>query len=626
MRYPQKQAVIAALRARKALANARMLELHQVESRFPWIRLGVLIAGSVVSFIAWSLLPTYAAVLVTVLTLAAFLFAAALHRRVTERMEIMIGFEDQLDTHIARAELDWQIIPAPVKVDPPAEHPFAADLNVTGERSLHQLLDTTTSLGGSRLLASWLLQTTPDPAQTVARQTLVRELVDHPAFCTHLELSGLIAAGNAAVVNDKNNIRASNRVRIDGDALVKWLNTHTDTGSLGRVVAVLGALAVMNGILFALNALGMLPAWWIGSFVIYMGIQAARYRESADVFGEAYDLARRLGQLRVVLHYLETYPFAPGGKLSERCSAICAAPQRPSLALRRLGRIVSAASLRQNPFLSLVLNILVPWDLFFAYQLERYKRALAHLLPGWLNAWYELDALVALAGYALRNPESTIPEIQSAGFRSVFEAHGMGHPLIRDDVRVNNSFTIEALGQAAIITGSNMSGKSTFLRTVGANLVLAYAGTTVPAERLRTIPFRLFTSMTLNDSLADGISFFYAEVRRLRALLEALEDTGSQPLFFLIDEIFRGTNNRERAIGSRSYTQALAGRNGVGLISTHDLELAHLEETIPAVSNFHFREDIHDGKMVFDYTIRPGPSPTTNALRIMKLAGLPVEE
>ena len=622
MRYPQKQAVIAALRARKALAHARMLELHRVESRFPWIRLGTLIAGFVVSFTAWSLLPTTAAVLVTVLALAAFLFAAVLHRRVTERMELLIGFEDQLDTHIARAELDWQIIPAPVKIDQSAEHPFAGDINVTGERSLHQLLDTTTSLGGSRLLASWLLEIEPDATQTLDRQTLARELAARPAFCTHLELSGLIAAGNWALVNDKNNIRS----RIDGDALVKWLNTHTDTGSLGRVVAVLGVLAALNVILFALNAVGILPAWWIGTFVIYMGIQAARYRESADVFGEAYDLARRLGQLRVVLHYLETYPFPQGSKLAERCSAICAAPQRPSLALRRLGRIVSAASLRQNPFLSLVLNILVPWDLFFAYQLERYKRALANLLPGWLNAWYELDALAALAGHALRNPESTFPEISPAGSQPVFAARGMGHPLIREDARVNNSFTIEALGQAAIITGSNMSGKSTFLRTVGANLVLAFAGTTVPAEQLQTIPFRLFTSMTLNDSLADGISFFYAEVRRLRALLEALDDRGSLPLFFLIDEIFRGTNNRERAIGSRSYTQALAGRNGVGLISTHDLELAHLEETIPAVSNFHFREDIQDGKMVFDYTIRPGPSPTTNALRIMKLAGLPVEE
>ena len=625
MRYPQKQAVITALRARQALARTRLLELQQVENRFPWIRLGVLIGGALISFVAWSLLPTWAAAIVMVLALAMFIIAAVLHRRVTDEMERMIAFEDQLSTHLARAALDWQIIPAPVRIDPPAEHPFAADLNITGERSLHQLLDTTTSLGGSRLLASWLLQTTPDDAQTLERQALVSELMARPAFCTRLELSGLLAAGNTAVVNDKNNIRS----RIDGDALVKWLNTHSSAGSLGPIVAVLGLLAAANIVLFALNAIGVIPAWWIATFVIYMGIQAARYRESADVFGEAYDLARRLGQLRVVLTDLEGYPFPPGSHLFERCAAICAAPQRPSLALRRIGRIVSAASLRQNPLLSLALNLLVPWDLFFAYQLERIKRELAHLLPDWLNVWYELEALAALAGYALRNPESTFPEIATAStgpIRPVFAAFEMGHPLIHEDVRVDNSFTMEELGQVSIITGSNMSGKSTFLRTVGINMVMAYAGTTVPARRLRTVPFRLFTSMTLNDSLADGISFFYAEVRRLRALLEGLEGDHALPMFFLIDEIFRGTNNRERAIGSRSYTQALAGRNGVGLISTHDLELAHLEESIPAVSNFHFREDIHDGKMVFDYTIRPGPSPTTNALRIMKLAGLPVEE
>jgi DNA mismatch repair ATPase MutS len=198
--------------------------------------------------------------------------------------------------------------------------------------------------------------------------------------------------------------------------------------------------------------------------------------------------------------------------------------------------------------------------------------------------------------------------------------------LIADPARVTNDFTLQQMGEVIIITGSNMSGKSTFLRTVGANLALAYAGSTVSAQALECLPFRLFTSMNVSDSLSDGISFFYAEVRRLKALLEQLEMTHTLPLLFLIDEIFRGTNNRERQIGSRAYTQALAGKNGAGLISTHDLELAHLAENIPAVRNFHFREDIHDGKMVFDYQIRPGPSPTTNALRIMALAGLPVPE
>jgi DNA mismatch repair ATPase MutS len=191
---------------------------------------------------------------------------------------------------------------------------------------------------------------------------------------------------------------------------------------------------------------------------------------------------------------------------------------------------------------------------------------------------------------------------------------------------VGNDFTLERLGELVIITGSNMSGKSTFLRTVGVNLCLAFSGAPVPASAWCTMPFRLFTCITVSDSVTDGISYFYAEVRRLKALLEALHEAHPYPLFFLIDEIFRGTNNRERHIGSRAYIQALTGGYGVGLVSTHDLELVKLEHEMGGIRNVHFREAIAAGRMIFDYQLRPGPCPTTNALQIMRLAGLPVPE
>ncbi|MCA9874192.1 MAG: hypothetical protein KC441_11075, partial [Anaerolineales bacterium] len=175
-------------------------------------------------------------------------------------------------------------------------------------------------------------------------------------------------------------------------------------------------------------------------------------------------------------------------------------------------------------------------------------------------------------------------------------------------------------------TGSNMAGKSSFLRTLGVNLVLAYAGGPVLAHSFQARLFRLYTSIRVSDSVTDGFSYFYAEVRRLQGLLAALETEDERPLFFLIDEIFRGTNNRERLIGSRSFVRALVGGRGVGLIATHDLELVKLAEERTAVHNFHFRDDVVDGKMVFDYTLRPGPCPTTNALKIMQLAGLPVAD
>ncbi len=171
-----------------------------------------------------------------------------------------------------------------------------------------------------------------------------------------------------------------------------------------------------------------------------------------------------------------------------------------------------------------------------------------------------------------------------------------------------------------------MAGKSTFLRTVGVNLCLAYAGAPVNADSLQLSLFRVFTCIKVSDSVQDGLSYFYAEVKRLKALLSATEREEDYPVLFLIDEIFRGTNSRERHIGSRAYIRALSNRKTIGLVATHDLELVKLADEIPGVANFHFREEVREGRMVFDYQLRIGPCPTTNALQIMRLEGLPVDE
>jgi ABC-type multidrug transport system fused ATPase/permease subunit len=607
----QKQQRYEILQNRGERTARRVANLARIERRFPWLRLAALLAGILAGYLAFSLLPALAAWLISAVAFSGFMVIVLLHRRIIERANRLETFHQMLTTHIARLQLNWDIIPAPGPVTVPRQHPFAADLDITGSRSLHQLLDTCVSLGGSQRLAAWLLQTVPDSQRITDRQALVRELLDRPAFCTRLELDGQTNTPNP-------------NQRWDASALLHWLERQPLNSSHRPVLIILGLLALANITLFLFNALGQIPPLWIGTMVVYFALQSMKFRESSEVFGEAYHLARQLGQLRVILSDLENYPYTPGSRLAQLCIPFWQGPVRPSAALRKIGWIVSAASLRGNPFLSLALNTLVPWDLFFAYLLEGYKRELRGLLPNWLDAWYELEALVALVNFTRLNPENSFPEILEQGSNPVLRGNAIGHPLITDSARVTNDFTLQQLGEVIIITGSNMSGKSTFLRTLGINLVLAYAGSTVAARSLQTLPFRMFTSMNVSDSLSDGISFFYAEVSRLKNLLDQLETGHALPLFFLIDEIFRGTNNRERQIGSRAYTHALAGKNGVGLISTHDLELAHLAESIPAVRNYHFREDIHDGKMVFDYQIRPGASPTTNALRIMELAGLPI--
>jgi DNA mismatch repair ATPase MutS len=266
----------------------------------------------------------------------------------------------------------------------------------------------------------------------------------------------------------------------------------------------------------------------------------------------------------------------------------------------------------------------VPWDFYLSYKLESEKQSLAENLHLWLDTWHNLQALSSLAEFAFLNPEYTFPTFNNAG--CPVEAEGFAHPLIPPNLNVRNDFKFSEIGRVDIITGSNMSGKSTFLKSLGTNLVLAYAGAPVNAVNFNTRLFRVFTCIKIDDSVTDGISYFYAEVKRLRKLIDALNLQSSLPLFFLIDEIFRGTNNRERLTGSRAYIKALGGKNGLGLISTHDLELVKLESEMNFIRNFHFREEAIEGKLTFDYKLRTGPSPTTNALKIMKLEGLPIED
>jgi len=310
--------------------------------------------------------------------------------------------------------------------------------------------------------------------------------------------------------------------------------------------------------------------------------------------------------------------------LARVCARFLDPRRRPSAEVKRVERIAAFLSLRSNGPVWFLVNALVPWDFFFTYRLDQLKHEIADLLPQWLDAWYELEALNSLANFAWLNPLYVFPEVVSDS--AVFSAAALGHPLIHKEDKVCNDFEFDEGRRMVILTGSNMAGKSTFLRTIGLNLCLAYAGAPVNAKRLHTSLFRLFTCIKVSDSVQDGLSYFYAEVKRLKQLLTAAEKEDDSPIMFLIDEIFRGTNNRERHLGSYAFIRALSRlKNARGLIATHDLELTKLADEIPGIANFHFREEVGDGRMVFDYQLHAGPCPTTNALKIMRLEGLPVD-
>jgi DNA mismatch repair ATPase MutS len=297
----------------------------------------------------------------------------------------------------------------------------------------------------------------------------------------------------------------------------------------------------------------------------------------------------------------------------------------PSTRLKKINRVITTLSFRNNPVVWNLAVIIFPLDYYLAYLIESYKEQVKKLLPEWLEVRNKLEVFISLANYAYLNPDNSYPELLDGNNQIHFKAEQLGHPLIPFDQKKTNNFELHSNGNISIITGSNMSGKSTFLRTIGINVCLAYAGAPVDAKYMSIGMMKLFTCIKVSDSIVDGISYFYAEVQRLKQLILLLEKENKYPVLFLIDEIFKGTNNRERLIGSRSMIKSLLNKKGAGLISTHDLELIHLADENAAIKNYHFKEDISEGKMIFDYTLREGPCPSTNALEIMRINGLPVE-
>jgi hypothetical protein len=604
--------------------SRRIEKLDKASGCWSNIRLGAALGGVALIwgcsrfFAGW---PVYAAVAAS---LAAFCAAVYQHNRIhgsIEESRIRVRLKSE---QIARIRLDWERMPrSAATAAAPDSHPFGADLDVTGGRSLHRLIDASISLEGGEKLMGWLLETKPDPRAILRRQELVKELSALGPF-----REKLIASASR--------LQRSSGEMLELESLLHWFGKRESAGLVAKSLAPMAILAISGATASGLAFSGLAPAYLCILPVVYLAILIFLQGEISKTFRDAIAIETSLQRLHTVFQHLEEHRHPTAPNLTALCTPFLDRSNRPSTHLRRIAGIVSAISVRANPVVWLLLNGLLPWDVFFLRRLEQRKETLLKLLPGWLETLAELEALCSLANFAHLNPDYSYPEIigwdadpppDSGTARPApmsFHAEALGHPLIAGDRRVRNDFSLNEESRIALITGSNMAGKSTFLRTVGVNLCLANAGAPVCAAGFRTTPFRIFACMRNQDSLIDGFSFFHAEVRRLRLLLTTIESDPASPVLFLLDEIFRGTNNRERFIGSRALILALAGHAAAGAIATHDLQLVALAEESPAIANFHFREEVEGNRMVFDYKLRTGPCPTTNALKIMAMEGLPV--
>jgi hypothetical protein len=550
---------------------------------------------------------------VLIVFIALFLTVAVYHNRLESRLHRLRLWKQIKLVHLARLRLDWPHIPARSS-NAPDHHPYAKDLDLVGPHSLLHLLDTTVSSHGQTRLVSWLLEQPPKPDQWLLRRRLVQELIPRSLFRDRLGLE-------AQLIGEQ---------EINGRRLEAVLNHAVGFPHLTTILGIQILLAAATIGLGLSALLDWLPNYWMWSFAAY----AVLYfwtDQGEELLEHAVGVHFELEKLGAVLGFVERHARPRHSALADLWEPLLAPGVNPPQLVRQAARILHAISVKAHPLIHLIVNAFCPWDLWFTYRLQRIQAQVAAQLPTWLDRLAEVEAASALATFAALHPSYRWPDPPTAdpqrnGAQTKILVKELGHPLISETHRVSNDLSLETVGAVLLVTGSNMSGKSTFLRTLGINLCLAQAGAPVCAGLFEWTWVRLATCIRVDDSLEAGLSFFYAEVKRLKSLLDATTDRAQPPVFFLIDEIFKGTNNRERLIGSRSYITALSQGNGFGLVTTHDLELTDLDKTVPGLRNAHFQETVAAGALQFDYKLRPGPCPTTNALRIMELEGLPVSE
>jgi hypothetical protein len=364
-----------------------------------------------------------------------------------------------------------------------------------------------------------------------------------------------------------------------------------------------------------------------GTLTLALYAVAATRVQFLTAYGQALSLARSLGALMEVTRLAQAIRQSGALELSKVLSGFWGETS-PEQELKKIERAAGALGLRQNFILHILVHLFLPWDLFWSIRLERARERIQGEVAKWMAGLEELEATAPLAEFGALNRDYVEPEFVDSSDAQI-EAIALSHPRLARERRVGNDLYMHRdlhrrsqAGACHLITGSNMAGKSTFLRTVGLNVMLARAGARVPAQRMRLSPVWVETSLRPGDSLDDGFSSFYAEVRELRAMLSRAQER--KLTLYLIDEIFRGTNNRERRQGAEAYIRAIAATSAIGAVTTHDLDLASLESQVPGLKNFHFKDEVVDGRMQFSYRKEHGPCPSTNALRVMQLEGLPV--
>jgi len=483
------------------------------------------------------------------------------------------------------------------------EHPYHNDLDIFGNNSLFQLINRCTTFWGRKTLAEWL-SSKARQEEILLRQESIKELSGEIDWLQKFQATGLHHESKADIGN-----------------FLKWLKSGQviSGSSFYKIVRFLGP--VLMTLIFILVILSVITYHWIFFGIVLNSLILLSILDRVkNIHEQTTEAIKTLRSLEALIILVEKEDFR-SVKLKNLQSVYLENTPKVSQRIGALNRILQNLDNRSNQTYHLF-NVLFLLDLHYAIQAEKWKMDQPENVDAWFDAMGETEGLTSFAGMAFANPGYVFPQILRG--EHILITKDMGHPLIPVKSRIPNDFSLEGQESIGMITGSNMAGKSTFLRTIGVNMVLALAGGPVCADTFKLTPSQIFSSMRTQDNLEENISSFYAELNRIKQLLQVTAD--NTPVFFLLDEILKGTNSHDRHLGAVSLVRQLTEENTSGLISTHDIDLAKEATEGRNVSNYSFNSTIHGDEILFDYKLTPGICESFNASKLMKKMGIRIIE
>ncbi|WP_237143952.1 MutS-related protein [Pontibacter pamirensis] len=571
-----------------------------------WLRVAVFLAGVAVAWYFFSNYQMAEGAIAVLLFYALFIFVLRWHSRLDFKHQQLVLLRrvneqevERLQGKLANFDGGHAFIND--------QHPYTSDLDIFGQNSLFQLMNrSVTDIGKSRL-ASWF-RAASSPSEVALRQEAVAELAQP-------EQLDWLQALLALPMHYKHDQQPA-------DGFIAWFSDKTFFRQHPWVKVLLFVLPLLT--------LAAIVAWFYGfsgwiavAFLLAQFWVAYKFRVERDEYYEkSIGIYEAMRSYTKQLEHIEQHQFS-APKLQQLRQGLHQSGTTASASLHKLANIIDYFSWRLSTLMAFFLNNLLMWDFIWMYRLESWRDKFLPQLKESLDILAEIEALTSVAAFQHAHPEYAVPQLSQHPFE--YRAVALAHPLIFSVMPVANDFETEGTGHTMVITGSNMSGKTTFLRTVGINMVMALMGAPACAARMVVAPAQVYTAMRTADNLAENTSSFYAELKRLRMLLELTEQ--GQPVFYLLDEILKGTNSRDRHLGAMSLIRQLHHRNASGLISTHDLELGAMEEELPgSVQNYSFNSDIIGDEIRFDYKLTPGICRSFNASKLMQLMGIDIAE